>query len=386
MTVLDRDARALIAGFSTPLDDWDGELLTTWLLLRTRRRAQDFAADLRTRAGLHPGLLAMFDRAADHIAARDDVWHPATGVILKHRRYHERSESAAAEMALFWHERGVPGAWTLSANPGEGQQQRHFAGYRIDGPLLSFEGDGQRALIETVDGAMHQFVRQDRAWTSQNSERVRLLCDDGFAPAFLIEQWPLRFRCDDQDGGVAPDADYRRRLTAALQLLRAQSPRHHDWVTRLVRLCLPLERQGSAIRSWSSGDYPGLIALCANGTPIEIAETLVHEASHQHFHALKQFGDMVVPGEAEMAYSPVKNCLRPMEMILLSYHAFANVQLFFRGLLRDRRIAADWYLSHCGTLLDWRPVLEGALRDSRTLTPLGHQLWQHLSARLDEEG
>lgn len=381
MTSLADATRKLVTGFSTPFDDWDPGIVEAWLILRARQRAGALADDLRRRRSVDPRLASAIEDATDRLDRLHHYWHPATGVVLKHRRVGFRSEKEAAELALFWHEWGIPGAWQLSDAPGEGQARSRFAGYDLGAPVVSFESDGGRALIETTDGRLLQFRRSGTAWTCDGLTRTRWPCGGSLG----IEFWPLRSRCDEQDGGIDPDRAYVAKIRDALALLDRQSPAHCDWVRRLAVTVTPLERQGRTIRSWSSGDYPGLVCLCGNGELVEVAETLVHEASHQHFHALRQFGDLVDPSSDEMAFSPVKSCPRPIEMILLSYHAFANVQLYFRHLAAAGLVAADWYVSHCATLLEWRPILEGALRESRSVTPLGHLLWRTLSDRLDED-
>jgi HEXXH motif-containing protein len=381
MSTLAAESRRLIAGFCTPLDDWDAELVEGWLVLRAARRARDLATELRRRERTDPGLADALDAGADRIRSIRDLWHPATGVLMKHRRYARRGETSAAELALHWHELGVAGRWQLGAESGTECRTLHFGGHRIEGGIASFESNGSEAIIEIRSGRILHFRFVEGAWTSPDVNFARLaICDHVGA-----EQWAMRAACDDQDGGIPPTRAYAQAIAGALARLAKDAPHHWRWCMRLIHSCLPLAGSGNTIRSWSSAEYPGLVALCASGTELEICETLIHEAAHQHFHALKHFGDVIAPGSREMAWSPVKRCDRPMEMVLLSYHAFANVQLFYRQLMRAGIVAADWYLSHCATLIEWRPILEAALQGSSTITPLGKLLYCQLSARLDED-
>jgi hypothetical protein len=374
---------AFLAGFFDPLEPWDGAFAEAWLLLRGRHRAECFAADLRARGGVDPGLPEALEAGAAHFSSLADYWHPAGGVLFKHRRFNARPESHAAELALYWHERGLPGRWNLGTeeNDESAQGPRHFGGHALEGGIAGVESDGRHGLVEMISGALHAFRRDGASWHCDTLTPVRLCA----GPDVAIESWPLRARCEEGDAGIAPSPLYARRIGGALALLRRTSPPHADWVLRLTAMVMPLAQEGRMIRSWSSGDYPCMISLCGNGDTIEIAETLVHEASHQHFHALRQFGDLVEPGTDETAWSPVKECLRPIEMVLLSYHAFANVQLFFRHLARSKMVGMEFYVAHCAVLLDWRPQLESALADARSVTPTGHALWRRLSRRFDED-
>ena len=380
MPVLAAESRELITGFCTPLDHCDAELVEAWLVWRACQRVRDLATTLRQR-GTDPGLADALDAGAGRIGSIRDMWHPAVGVLMKHRRYTKRSETSVAELALRLHELGVAGRWRLGTECEAECRPLHFAGHRIEGGIASFKSNGRESMIEIRTGQILHFRLLEGVWTSPDLTSARLSIRDDIG----AEQWAMRAACDDQDGGITPTTAYVEAVAGALARLEQDAPHHWRWCTRLIHSCLPLAKSGNTIRSWSSAEYPGLVALCANGTELEICETLIHEAAHQHLHALKHFGDVIAPGTCEMAWSPVKRCDRPMEMILLSYHAFANVQLFYRQLMKAGIVTPDRYLSHCATLIEWRPILEAALENSTTLTPVGRLLYSNLSARLDED-
>ena len=121
-------------------------------------------------------------------------------------------------------------------------------------------------------------------------------------------------------------------LTRALDLLEAHLPHYFDWVVRLIRRVAVVHFERNVLYSGSHDYQYGTIHISDNSRVLSIAEMLIHEASHQYFELLTKLGPTVDPSHTKLYYSPVKKCDRPLHKILLAYHAFANVMLFYRGV------------------------------------------------------
>jgi HEXXH motif-containing protein len=117
--------------------------------------------------------------------------------------------------------------------------------------------------------------------------------------------------------------------------------------------------------------------------PIKVAELLVHESSHQYFHYL-EIDTLPTNGRDKNLYpSPYVEKDRPIDRILLSFHAFANIVLFYRaclsaGLTEDRHLADESIAYNCPILARFGEVLE----QSPGLTEAGRELFEPLRDRL----
>lgn len=129
---------------------------------------------------------------------------------------------------------------------------------------------------------------------------------------------------------------------------------------------------------------PGIILASWSPNPITIAEMLVHESSHQYFHLLSRVGEAEDGTDVREYFSPAVQRTRRLSRILIGYHAFANVLLFYRALLRDG-LAED---PHCrateARLCDDVEALELPLRGNPALTEIGRDLVQPLMEQLRE--
>lgn len=172
---------------------------------------------------------------------------------------------------------------------------------------------------------------------------------------------------------------------AAIRLMRTYASGYETWVSTAVRAVIPLRAANGAINSGSSREEAGVVHASVDCCAEAYAEMLVHEASHQYFHALARIGPVDDGNDRTLYHSPVKECGRPIRMILLAYHAFANV------VLLGRRAVASGYADPSGyfaanerflcPILD---ELERSLRCTRALTLNGESLWHPLSKALEK--
>ena len=170
-------------------------------------------------------------------------------------------------------------------------------------------------------------------------------------------------------------------LEAGFGLMREHSPRYARWVQRVTRIVL---LQTSSRGLMESGSYPtrvGMIRVSADSRPAAVAEMLVHEACHQYFYVLRRLGQFFDEGAADTYYSPLKRRKRPLEKLLLGFHAFGNVLLLHREL--QKRGAPDALppemleVTERETRMMW-----SALSQHAVLSPLGRSLFLPLQERL----
>jgi HEXXH motif-containing protein len=148
---------------------------------------------------------------------------------------------------------------------------------------------------------------------------------------------------------------------------------------------IPLKGKAGTINSGSSQDAPSMAHLSFNDDATELAEMLVHEGSHQYFYLATRIGPVDDGSDSTMYYSPIKARGRPLHYILLAYHAFANVELFYRDCLAGGYEGVNGYVvRNSATLRAQLDQLEDVLAATTALTPLGEGLWQPLAKRLGE--
>lgn len=170
-------------------------------------------------------------------------------------------------------------------------------------------------------------------------------------------------------------------VVAGLHLLETCAPDYHRWVTRVVNtiIVIPTPPTGDCSGSWP--DSSGCVYLSQPISALKVAEVLVHEASHQYFHMAERISPSKRPDEHGLYYSPSVGTERPLDRILLAYHAFANVLNFYS------KLAGDW------TRHAWLPdrvrqvnatveVLDTPLRRMQGLSELGAAIYLPLQMAL----
>ncbi|MCS3809275.1 HEXXH motif-containing putative peptide modification protein [Xanthomonas sp. 4461] len=188
-------------------------------------------------------------------------------------------------------------------------------------------------------------------------------------------EW-INDRCDVETDFVSA----AEQLQSALQLLREVSPKYVGWVCALLSEITPIVRPAAnMISSNSSALRMGGIDVAVPASVTETAEMLVHECSHQYYHMCGWLGSTVIPG-ARSYYSPLKKCDRPLDRILLGYHAFGNAMIVFDYMATaglNQEVRARWSTVAC-----YMRELAAPLQDHAELSELGIALYEPLRDRL----
>jgi HEXXH motif-containing protein len=189
---------------------------------------------------------------------------------------------------------------------------------------------------------------------------------------------------------IVPEADASPRagqeiasaLEAALALLAAVDGATSAWVTTVVRDVQPIDSTLGTYQSRTHPEALGLVSLSFPSEPAPLGELLVHEASHQYYHLAEQLGPIHDGTDREMYWSPARRKNRPIDRILLAYHAFANILLYYQASI-DAGLDSSGYCAH--GLSSWRDEvlsMQRHLEKSRGLTAIGEALWRPLAERI----
>lgn len=231
--------------------------------------------------------------------------------------------------------------------------------------IVHFQPIGQfseRTIWGRADQQMH-FVKID------NQPVIRLV-ENG---------WDTRWGEEDR-GLQKVDSGHAKQYEEALAFMAGHLPQYFKWFTCMVCEITPLKRPGPhTIGSSSSDTRWGGLNIAWPASMTETIEMMIHESSHQYFHLLTWLNPMVKP-DAKMYYSPLKKRERPLEKILLGYHAFANASLAFESLIdlgfgddiQNRKECVDEYMRE----------LIPPLEETDGLSELGEAIYQPLRKRI----
>lgn len=222
--------------------------------------------------------------------------------------------------------------------------------------------------------------------------------EDGDAPPVAIGSlsrakrtygdWAATWGTPDPEPRPARDSAFGAQVSDAFTLLEEYVPEYYLWTASILREVIAKGRSNAhTTTSCSYLHNLGAIEVCEPATSLETAEMFVHECSHQHFQLICWSGRMT-DIDAPEVYSVLKRTSRPLDRVLLGYHAFANC-LYMYSLLKQRGAPVDSrYLDErirfVRSLVDalYQPLIE----QKRWLTPTGLAIYQPLTDRLVGEG
>jgi HEXXH motif-containing protein len=156
------------------------------------------------------------------------------------------------------------------------------------------------------------------------------------------------------------------------------------WVETVVRFLVPWRAAPGELPSGSSSGacIPGVIGIGNHEQPLALADTLVHEASHQYCYIITKLGPLDDGSDQSLYYNPFLEVKRPISRIVLAYHAFANILLFWRTAVAHGLSSCTYVSNRNDVLLAGLPLLEGALLKTKALTPFADALWKPLYEQL----
>jgi hypothetical protein len=334
-----------------------------------------------------PGLPGFLAESMDSELGFDESWDSIFGEIgeaLTARSGLEPSE-IALRLGLWLHSNGRPGSWRFEGPEVGG---RRWGPWSLPaGDTLEVESDGATARVLVGRHGSSKPVRLRRignSWSSDDVDSCQQILMTRHRLTFLTqsatESPECRFLRDDLLE-PAKWGDVPAQYIEAFSLLRDHAPIYLDWIDRLLRFVIPLKgRGGGHIVSGSIQSAPGIIHVSHDSSPASLAEMLVHETTHLYFHLLTRVSPVHDGSDATEYYSPIKRRGRPIHFILVAYHAFANVMLFYRLCQDSGYPDPDGYIArNVAELLPQLAQLDTALQTTQSLTPIGRALWEPLA-------
>lgn len=122
----------------------------------------------------------------------------------------------------------------------------------------------------------------------------------------------------------------------AFSFLKEHSPTYYAWVKSILQKIVVSDHDKPCMKSSSRYDSPGTVRISSHREPEKVAEMLVHESSHQYYYTISRILSLCDPHYTKLIYSPVKKCVRPLGAIVLAYHAFVNVALYYVEVIQKR--------------------------------------------------
>jgi HEXXH motif-containing protein len=314
------------------------------------------------------------------------VWSSALGQLrqaLLTTHDEQAALIAATSLALHLAEKGRPISFEVVL---EAPHPFRFGGRLLPtARRITFSSNGRTAECVAAN-LPSTFTLAGSTWESSSSSpglTELVVLDLPGTPVVLLPGLPA--------GDVLPDAlvptaldhgETRAAYEAAYDVLTQGAPSYLAWVHRAVHSLVPVEARPGATVSSSFEMHPGVVALSHESPAVALADALVHEASHQHFYILGQLGPVHDGSDTQLYYSPARGEERPIDKILLAYHAFGNVLLFYRRC-RSRGVGEPELCERQERAYeDCLATLRRPLETTRALTPLGRALFEPLAARL----
>jgi hypothetical protein len=125
-------------------------------------------------------------------------------------------------------------------------------------------------------------------------------------------------------------------LDAALAFLGSVGHLPSEWVLRAVRrlsvIGIPEGTRQTSSRSFEL--RPGNVVISAPSDEIVLAESLVHESSHQYFYMGLRLGSYIKPEYAsKQFYSAINGKYRSIDRLILALHAVVNMYNLFDDII-----------------------------------------------------
>jgi HEXXH motif-containing protein len=381
-------------GFSCPQVGLDKPFAGLLVVEHARQTIQTFieryASQLERRGS---GLVPVLTSWLSHDETFETTWDLAFGQVFAALLSKEPDdlEQYAGAVALRLHECGYGGEWELQLpNP------VHF---RFDRWLLPVcdsiqVSTASRAVsIRTqIANARHStaFQHSQNGWVGTTAHALPVLVHRGIrctvltaeslppAAARLLQTELYKYSNVDVD---AQAEMLKRTWDAAVGLITEFAGIYLPWISYVLRNLIPLPAKPGMLNSGSDQLCPGVICISNQDHRCNLAEMLVHETTHQYLYILNRLGPLDDGTDQTLYFSPFRNTGRPIFFIVLAYHAFGNVLLFYRtaqahGLSADEPgLHIDQRLQQLEQQLE---TLEQALQTTTALTPLGRALWEPL--------
>lgn len=300
----------------------------------------------------------------------------------------------AAAVGLRLNGEGTTGMWEARLNEPAAFRFGRWLLPRASAIRVESTKDTVDVELKTLNGTSVVAFRRGRdGWSASNGIELPIVDRAGvcfsISPASALTPEAGR-RLLDADAysfdisEVADDVSWHRVCEESVDLLSEAAPEYVPWVGAVLRDLVPLQARPRVFNSGSDRYSPGVVCLSNQPYRWVLAEMLVHECTHQYMNIVTRLGSIDDGTDHELHFSPFRNKDRPIMFLVVAYHAFANVLLFYRSA-RARGMVPEpipgqeeAFTNREATLARQLEQIEGPLAVSTALTPIGRALWEPL--------
>lgn len=378
---LDRDRH--YRGFSCPYESFD----QTFFSLVVMQYATSLIELLLDRFGTMLNNVAvgatdlLAKTSTDNKANFEIFWSSAPAAILQALQTGKAfaAQRAAAELLIHSGANRVPGDWKIQLEQPSVFLWDSWLLPKADRLVVQNDGRTARILV-SLDGVKSEsrlyWSSEQGIWLTDDLKQLSVVADGTYSVSLLLSEADPGLKCDNVIlERISPAG--RESLARALQLLREVAPQYYTWVTRVLRRLVIVEAPKDTLRSGNQEGYCGTFYISECLDPILVAEMLVHESSHQYFNALTHLEDVTDQSDQTTYYSPFVMRERPLDRLLLAYHAFANVHLYYRECFNSQACRREGRKDFA-TLENDLAAVEQTIMASDKLTPVGRALAEPL--------
>lgn len=275
---------------------------------------------------------------------------------------------------------GVPGHWGIKL---EQACRLHWDKFLLpQTETIEVHSNGRLAVVDLREGNSSQemsFALDGATQLSNDKAEVIPYVSAGDSSILLLTDITLKeLDLPQPDFPVLQEITQAQvdNVNACLNLLREHFPACSLWIERVLKYLCLVHSPATAMHSGSFESYFGFVFMTDRPDPVKSAEMLIHECSHQYLSILTRFTELT-DDDGRLYYSPFVKKERPAERILLAYHAFANVESFYKDCIR-----AGIRVSYSkGAIEQLRPELdfvERALVSDVNFTSFGRRIMDSL--------
>jgi HEXXH motif-containing protein len=216
--------------------------------------------------------------------------------------------------------------------PTEAGRELYFRGFRfVTGEWTRIRCEGKSLSLNDWN-TERMFEHSDANWrevgTGQEIQMRRAIDKLIFVGGDCIDA-ELKTHLD----GVLPWDGFLGAMEMTLRAFRTIadiSPEYSSWCTRVLRQVQLVGSKSVETRlSHSAASRPGGIVMSHPGNLVHYMEAIVHECTHQYFYMLTMMTRLKRdPSDQALFYSSIVSRRRPIDRILMAYHATANIVRF----------------------------------------------------------
>jgi hypothetical protein len=190
--------------------------------------------------------------------------------------------------------------------------------------LAVFVSNGEVSWVRTRDGIYHSPI---------SVSGVRITASD--TPAEILASM-------EHLSGVNLLSVEPHEVQKVTKAIKSTNGEYQNWITSVIHdlVISPSIEPDSRSGSWNLS--PGTVYMSSMSNPMNIMDVMVHEACHQHFYIGELFDD-ISTNQEEKYFSVAVNRKRPLRAVLLAYHAFVNVCVYYKLNANDNSHLIDGY-------------------------------------------